>query len=312
LKRALRRSWVEPGHEYEKHFDMNSPVLDGCHRACEVLGDSAGIHYRAGRMAEAVECLTLLLGLGDRSSVKGHLMNAWLRAKCTSTAAERLRDMLGDCDFSGTELEELQRVFDVAESSREPLKLSIQVDDLLMRLLLLEVVDSGKSGSLRDWFSANVMIARALSVQDRYASELQRAVLLREPERTAAFVQDLYKAEGPFHHRWFYDLTAAQADMQGACALHLAQVAIALARFRGAQGRFPESLAELTPAFLNSIPRDDRNGKPFGYLHAAGVASVYSFGHDLDDDGGRPVFGNDPEGDGDVVWIVKRRETAAK
>jgi hypothetical protein len=46
----------------------------------------------------------------------------------------------------------------------------------------------------------------------------------------------------------------------------LALAGLAVERYRVANGRLPERLEELVPAFLDRVPTDPRNGnKPFGY-----------------------------------------------
>jgi len=50
------------------------------------------------------------------------------------------------------------------------------------------------------------------------------------------------------------------------------------------------------------LPLDPFSGKPFVYHRKSKGFVLYSFGDDLDDDGGRPYFGTN----GDLVWEFKR------
>jgi hypothetical protein len=54
---------------------------------------------------------------------------------------------------------------------------------------------------------------------------------------------------------------------------------------------WPESLAQLEPRFLASVPADPFDGKPFKYLLRPEGPLVYSIGADEDDDGGVPPPG---------------------
>lgn len=87
-----------------------------------------------------------------------------------------------------------------------------------------------------------------------------------------------------------------------------ARVACALERYRLVSGKLPETLAALTPRFIESIPTDLIDGKPLRYqLKPDGGYIVYSVGWNMTDDGGEIVFGKgkSPSVDvtqGDWVW----------
>ena len=70
-------------------------------------------------------------------------------------------------------------------------------------------------------------------------------------------------------------------------AKRVAITAIALKRYQLKNGKWPENLAELTPAFLPSIPLDPVDGKPLRYRRNEDDTYVlYSIGEDGVDDGG--------------------------
>jgi hypothetical protein len=100
----------------------------------------------------------------------------------------------------------------------------------------------------------------------------------------------------------------AQRSAYGQTSVNLARVAIALERYRLAQGNFPESLDALAPQFLEKIPHDIINGEPLHYRKtAAGNFVLYSVGWNERDDGGILILkkGSTPEVDrdqGDWVW----------
>ena len=53
-----------------------------------------------------------------------------------------------------------------------------------------------------------------------------------------------------------------RANIRSVTDLNLARVAVAAERFRLASGRWPESLAELAPAYIDAIPGDLYDGGP--------------------------------------------------
>ena len=75
--------------------------------------------------------------------------------------------------------------------------------------------------------------------------------------------------------------------MQASCRVVVA--AIALKRFQLKHGKWPDTLNELAPEFLPSVPVDPYDGKPLRYHpNADGTFLLYCVGEDGVDDGGDP------------------------
>ncbi len=89
-------------------------------------------------------------------------------------------------------------------------------------------------------------------------------------------------------------------------SVDLARVAIALERYRLANGEYPESIDTLAPQFITKIPHDIINGQPLHYRRTNdGQFILYSVGWNATDDGG--VVGLRESGSvdikkGDWVW----------
>lgn len=82
------------------------------------------------------------------------------------------------------------------------------------------------------------------------------------------------------------------------------RLACILERFRRAKGGFPEKLHELVPTFIDAIPKDAFDGKPFRYRrNADGGYDLWSIGSDRKDDGGH-IDPNQkiPESQDDWIW----------
>lgn len=99
--------------------------------------------------------------------------------------------------------------------------------------------------------------------------------------------------------------------------------ALALERYRGKQGAYPPSLAELTPEFLKTPPPDFIDGQPLRYrLTDDGHFLLYSIGLDGVDNGGkirqrmggpgfeRPQRPGAAQQEYDLVWPVPASEAA--
>lgn len=95
----------------------------------------------------------------------------------------------------------------------------------------------------------------------------------------------LYTMTAPSYHK----VTAWKCKAE--CNIAATRLLVACNAYRKAEGRLPDALAVLVPGYLDAIPVDPYDGKPFRYAPAKGI--VYSVGLDLTDSGGSTKL---PEG----------------
>lgn len=318
LKSALRRTWVEPDYPYEKHHEMVLPLLAKSIRSSRVLADAAQIRHDAGRTSEAAEFLVMAWGIADRMSVKGAMVHDLVKMTCAGIAGSQLREILAHHRFSNQDLTRLQSALDRLAAARGDVMGNFRTEDLMARAWVVDFEHgdgrlSGHAelrGSAWDLYSARIMAARYLAIQDRFMAEMERASRLPSKPRLAALkgLQKEIQESGNDLHMFL----ATQVELtwrrlaQGELALSLARVALALARHREDWGGYPSALGDLVPGYLSALPVDEYSGNPWVYVVKDDAASIYSFGGDGDDDGGRPVPEYDYDGNGDVVWTVKR------
>jgi hypothetical protein len=85
-----------------------------------------------------------------------------------------------------------------------------------------------------------------------------------------------------------------------------ALIACALERYRLANGKYPVTLAALTPQFIAAIPHDVITGEPLKYRLDGNLFILYSVGWNETDDGGKIVMSKDGKSvdsaQGDWVW----------
>lgn len=85
-------------------------------------------------------------------------------------------------------------------------------------------------------------------------------------------------------------------------------VAFALIRYRDARGLFPESLDQLLPEYMDSIPHDIMDGKPMRYRRTQeGSCVLWSIGKNRIDDGGTRGPKKDPSIASQLDWITELR-----
>jgi hypothetical protein len=80
---------------------------------------------------------------------------------------------------------------------------------------------------------------------------------------------------------------AAARENECIARLRLATTALAVEQFRNQNGRVPQKLEELAPAFLPEVPEDPFTGSELLYHPVPKGYVIYSVGRDLIDDGGK-------------------------
>jgi hypothetical protein len=89
-----------------------------------------------------------------------------------------------------------------------------------------------------------------------------------------------------------------------------ALVACALERYWLAHGEYPETLAALTPEYIETVPHDIIGGQPLHYRRSPdGTFLLYSIGWNEKDDGGVAAPDNEASGNGDWVWPAGQRHS---
>jgi hypothetical protein len=88
--------------------------------------------------------------------------------------------------------------------------------------------------------------------------------------------------------------------------LRAARAGIAVERFRLANGRLPDSLDELAPKWLDSVPTDPFDDKPIRYKKLTKGFVTYSVGPDLKDDDGKERDPKNYNATYDITFIVAR------
>jgi hypothetical protein len=95
----------------------------------------------------------------------------------------------------------------------------------------------------------------------------------------------------------------ATAVGRGTARREVARTAIAVERFRRAQGRWPVGLEELVPDFIQQTPSDPFSGGPLHWTVSDDEYRIYSVGANGIDEGGTEDVGNE----GDIFFRGRHR-----
>lgn len=101
-----------------------------------------------------------------------------------------------------------------------------------------------------------------------------------------------------------------QIEIRHVADRRVAHTALAVERYRLAQGKLPQTLNELVPAYLDAVPVDPFDGQALRYKLLAKGYVVYSVGEDEIDDGGAERQKDKRRQDDSPIWdttfIVER------
>jgi hypothetical protein len=158
------------------------------------------------------------------------------------------------------------------EQAEESLRTVMQV----LRVIGLEQID--RRLMLETYEQAEALAERFSPASLRQMNELAEVSKQKASEFPPKLISSLLLQSALLAHVRFYSLEARR---------RAAVTALAVERFRQANRRLPNSLAELVPTFLPAIPQDPFNGQPLRFRTNAPGYVVYSVGSDFTDDQGR-------------------------
>ena len=130
--------------------------------------------------------------------------------------------------------------------------------------------------------------------------ELQKTddEIRKAPKEKAILTQEILQVENSNMFTGMYTQEARTDAYLGAAELGLANRI-----YRQKHGKFVDSLNQLTPEILSSLPLDPFTGKDYIYRLKDKGFIVYSVADNLQDDGGIPQFSEQgKKGDFDIVW----------
>ncbi|HPC96282.1 MAG TPA: hypothetical protein PLU87_15150 [Sedimentisphaerales bacterium] len=169
---------------------------------------------------------------------------------------------------------------------------------------------------------AHIAIGRALGTLDlsllEYLDRVEqhmKILQLAPAQRLEAATEAKARYEAnplPPGLNWLLDDLAQiiRIDVEDMARVHVARAAIAIERYRLADDRLPESIADVVPRFLEAVPEDPFDSESLRYGKRDGGYVVYSIGPDGTDDGGterRPKRSGQKEDlPYDVTFIIER------
>jgi hypothetical protein len=310
-------------------FDTLLPHLAELKRCAQALELRAVAELQNGETEKALADVKLSLRLTDAMRTEPFLISHLVRIAMLQITLQPIYEGLANRQWSDAQLVELDSelaklnfLADFEMSLRGERAASIAALDYMRRSGKMEFGDDASQGIIQ---KINWLVPSAFFYQNELTiARVQQQFnlpLVNAENRTVMPAQvSKLQAEAKVdmdHHWWPYKifakmlmpaLTASVKTISYAQGtVVLARTAIALERYRLAQGKFPESLDALAPQFMEKIPHDVIGGEPLHYRRTDdGQFVLYSVGWNETDDGGVIVtdkkYGTVHQNEGDWVW----------
>src|ERR1035441_7349198 len=251
----------------------------------------------------AVESVVASLGVSRSLNQEPTLISYLVRIACQGITLESLERILNRMPLTDARLSRLaagiqesenQQVFTRAFVGERCMHVDVFQGLRTENIFLKEISDGARD---EDVLWLRIRRATGLLELDETAclDIMERnvyATQLLPPESIAAShaVADKVQRLAPWH--LFSRMLLRELDMffskSAPCDAKIrdAQAALAVERYRLANGKLPGQLGDLVPAFLPSVPSDPFDGKPLRYKTLTKGYVVYSVGDDREDNGG--------------------------
>lgn len=249
------------------------PVLSRFRAAAGLLQTEAVLRVEQGDAAGAAQAIRACLRLGDSLADTPVVLAQLNRMACHGCAVDALTRALNrGIRFTDAQVAELAEA--LTESQRRS-ELSIARAIAGERILY----SSQAPYWLRRW-NGNDMARMALAAAEPTPLRLARLEAVVAPQARNRFTLRMASMVAPALARF------AEGDLAALAKLRAARTALAIERYRTANGEPPAALDALVPAYLEAVPADPFTGTPLLYKRLDTGYVVYSVGVDRRNDGG--------------------------
>lgn len=311
LRAAIDAPFRQPVLDYSQGFKVLLPHLAKMKSAVNVLGACLSESAHRKDFAAALDDLEDMRRVAKDLEQQPLLIDQLVRIACEAIATSRAWELLHSHDWTSGQLAELQSAMPQVELMQGIVHSLTGERALVLKTIrnlttreLLEMGDTAAGANPPSSVSvAGTALARITWGDQAVAQYLKALQTMIEANRQAAKAQSLKHLESldtmlPIHRlhpRYFLArMILPSLDRAGTKALRaeteraLLVTGIALQRYqRDHNGRPPENLQALVPAYLDAVPIDRMDGNPLRYrVETDGTFTLWSLGQDLTDNGG--------------------------
>jgi len=323
----LRQAGARPGCYFQREYDQiygSVADLGQLRQGSQLLALDARYRAKRGEREKAVADIVALHQMARHVSSDPILIAYLVAVYIDGLARETLSVLLGGSTVPPEELVPLTKLDPVF--FRPVLQRALQREQALA-LSIYTTLAEGNTEVLEMGAEGNVPAALAppiwrlfLMAEDvaAYREAMRRiAGVVSRPYPIAADAwpagQNVMEVRGlvvrmvvPALHR------ISQSPARADASRRLLPLAVAVAKYRHAKGKYPAQLDELVPKFLPYVPTDPYTGEPMKLAVKDAGVIVYSVGPDLKDDGGQEIKSKQPPLEGDVAIHIGTEVPADK
>ncbi len=306
--------------DWMQGFDMRLPHLANLRQAARLLELQALMKVEQGKPDEAAVALEASFAVAHALRNEPILVSQLVRLAVDSISVAALERVLSRTALTDKQLTDLSTRI-VTEDALEPFQRGMAGERCTGHNAFLSGIWRGAFQTNGETVGSTVSAVfyglSGMEAQDElmYLNLMSDAVNIgagtTKDMRERSIALDKKIAQVPktcFFTRIFVPALphAYEEQLKSFARLRAAHAAIAVERFRMANGRLPDSLDELMLKWLDAVPTDPFDDKPIRYKKLTKGFVTYSVGPDLKDDGGKERDPKDSTAPYDITFIVER------
>jgi hypothetical protein len=280
-------------------FAALMPFLGEIRNGARLFQLEAVLHAENAQPELAVRSITSIFGLARSLSKEPMIISHLVRIACQASGVSSLERVLNRTELTDGQLVHLGQTVtnaqDLSGLSRAFAGERCPIIDFFREPTARKVqfVDEPASAPFMVLYRAAGLSDKEALVYLDLMDGYIKASKLPLHERRQAFeaVDDKLSKTSKIHvflHILMPALSRATTlDLRAIAHLRTAQVAIAIQRYRLTTGKLPDTLSDLLPAYLDSVPEDPFDGKHIRYQKLDLGFVAYSIGENERDDGGK-------------------------
>lgn len=291
------------------------PYLSEMRRSVQLLELEAVLHADAGETESAKRSAISCFGIANSLEGQPVTVAQLVRVACLGAAVATVEQIVNRTELTDGQLVEL--VHRVQDSECIAGMSCALVGERCMGLSFFQAPETiGLSGGgmpagpvLAVYKALGLADADAviyLDLMEQYKQSLELPMHQRQDAAKVvdAKLQSTSKARVLLHEIMPAFSRIIVLEMRATAHLRAADAGLAVERYRLAAHKLPDKLADLVPAYLESVPTDPFDGNDLRYKKLDPGFVVYSIGEDLSDDGGKEKPSKTTRGGKPVKWDV--------
>jgi hypothetical protein len=317
MREAIKRPYARMDGDYSYPPTMPIPNFVNVRAVSQTLAQRAQCYLLLGQPEKALQELTLLDDMrrmleGAPAGKPMSLVSAMINVAVTGLYVDTIADGFRLHAWQQPQIVALQKQLEqinlapiVKESFHEEEVSACRIFQTAMAQFEIQRVPNAtlwqkikhakSSNFMRGFFYFNII--NVVEMDQMIIDSIDVAQKVVSPQKATAFQREVNALQHA--HVWqAYKLLAVIAVPNFTKALQTfafnqtkadeAQMVCALERYRLVHGRYPETLNELLPQFIDKLPHDIIGGQPLKYRRTAdGQFLLYSIGWNETDDGGQ-------------------------